>query len=46
MFSNLNHVIEQVAKDKGIDKAVLTEALEAAMLTAAKKRYGMNAEIK
>ncbi|NOZ87562.1 MAG: transcription termination/antitermination protein NusA [Deltaproteobacteria bacterium] len=45
MFSNLNQVLEQVAKDKGVDKKILTEVLETAMLTAAKKKYGMNAEI-
>lgn len=39
-FSNLNRAIEQVAKDKGIDKAILIDALENAVLTAAKKKLG------
>ncbi len=37
MASELGRVIEQVEKDKGIDKAVLVEALESALLMAAKK---------
>jgi len=45
MLSELARVIEQVGKDKGIDKTILIEALEAAMLTAAKKRYGAHREI-
>ena len=36
---NLNHIIDQVVKDKGIDRAVLVEALETAVLTAANKKY-------
>lgn len=36
---NLNHIIDQVVKDKGIDRAVLVEALEAAVLSAANKKY-------
>ncbi|MBI5287148.1 MAG: transcription termination/antitermination protein NusA [Deltaproteobacteria bacterium] len=45
MGFNLNNIIEQVGKDKGIDKAVLIEALESAMLTAARKKYGPYKEI-
>lgn len=45
MASELARVIEQVEKEKGIDRAILVEALEAAMLTAAKKKYGMEKEI-
>jgi N utilization substance protein A len=46
-FSNLNRVIEQVAKDKGIDKVILIDALENAVLTAAKKKLGprLNLEV-
>jgi N utilization substance protein A len=36
---NLNHIIDQVVKDKGIDRDVLVEALEAAVLSAANKKY-------
>ena len=39
MNVNLNHIIDQVVKDKGIDRAVLVEALEAAVLSAANKKY-------
>lgn len=42
MFANLSHIIEQVGKDKGIDKDILIEALESAMLKAAEKRFGAN----
>lgn len=42
MFANLSHIIEQVGKDKGIDKHILIEALESAMLKAAEKRFGAN----
>ena len=39
MEQNLNHIIDQVVKDKGIDRAVLVEALESAVLSAANKKY-------
>ena len=42
---NLNHVIDQVGKDKGIDREILVETLEAAILTAARRTYGQNREI-
>lgn len=45
MPSNLNYVIEQVVKDKGIDKKVIIEALEQAVLTASRKKYGHQGEI-
>lgn len=45
MYSNLNHVLEQVEKEKGIDKQVLIEAIESAMLTAANKKFGNQREI-
>ncbi len=37
---NLNEVIEQVGRDRGIDRAVLVETLEAALKTAAKRVFG------
>lgn len=37
---DLNHVIEQIHKDKGIAKDTLVEAIEAAMLSAARKKLG------
>jgi N utilization substance protein A len=45
MFVNLVQIIEQVEKDKGIDKDVLIEALESALLKAAEKRFGVGKEI-
>ncbi len=39
MNINLNHIIDQVVKDKSIKRAVLVEALEAAVLSAANKKY-------
>jgi N utilization substance protein A len=38
---NLNQVIEQVGKDKGIDKEILISALEEAMVSAARKKLGV-----
>src|SRR3954469_6371565 len=45
MASELGRVLEQVEKDKGIERAVLVDALETALLTAAKKKYGLEKEI-
>jgi transcription termination/antitermination protein NusA len=42
---NLNVVLEQVGKEKNIDKGVLVEALEQAMLTAARKKLGLTADL-
>ena len=41
----LNMILEQVGRDKGIDKQVLVEAIEAAILTAAKRTFGQNREL-
>jgi len=41
MLQNLNQVIEQVGKDKGLDKEIIIAAVEEAMLTAAKKKLGV-----
>jgi transcription termination/antitermination protein NusA len=45
MVPDLNRVIEQVGRDKGIDKEILIDALEIAMITAAKKLFGVKKEI-
>ncbi|MFP5520003.1 MAG: transcription termination factor NusA [Bdellovibrionia bacterium] len=45
MFSELAKVIEQVGKDKGIDKNVVVEAITQGMLVAARKKYGTYREI-
>src|SRR5438105_4088918 len=40
MQPDLNRVIEQVSKEKGIDRQIIVRALEEAMLSAAKKTFG------
>ncbi len=42
---SLQHVIEQVSQEKGIDPKVLVEATEQAILTAAKKTFGPDREL-
>jgi len=41
----LGLVLDQVSKDKNINRAVLVEALEQAILTAAKRAFGMQREM-
>jgi len=38
-------ILDQVSRDKGIDKEVLVEAVEAAILTAAKRTFGTSREL-
>jgi N utilization substance protein A len=45
MFSDLARVIEQVGKDKGIDRNLVIEAITQGMLVAARKKYGTYREI-
>jgi transcription termination/antitermination protein NusA len=45
MQQDLNRVIEQVSKEKGIDKSILIAALENAMVSAAKKTFGHQRKI-
>ena len=45
MQQDLNRVIEQVSKEKGIDKSILISALENAMVSAAKKTFGHERKI-
>ncbi len=45
MQQDLNRVIEQVSKEKGIDKTILINALENAMVSAAKKTFGHQRKI-
>ncbi len=45
MISDLSRIIDQVGKDKGIDKGILIEALEQALLAAARKKFGPKQEI-
>jgi N utilization substance protein A len=45
LFSDLARVIEQVGKDKGIDRNVVIDAVTQGMLVAARKKYGTYREI-
>ncbi len=45
MFSELKRLVDQMSKDRGIEKEIIIEALEAAMLNAARKKMGPNVEI-
>ena len=45
MTQNLNPVINQVSKEKGIDRQILIEAIEASILTAAKKVFGYERQL-
>ncbi len=40
VIPDLNQVIDQVVKDKGVSREIIVEALEAAVLTAARKKFG------
>ena len=45
MLTNLNFLIDQVGKDKGISREVIIETLEEAMLKAAQKKFGSEDDI-
>ncbi len=45
MLPELKRLIEQMGKDKGIEKEIIIEALESAMLTAARKKLGARVEL-
>lgn len=40
MMKEINFLLEQISREKGISKGVLISALESALLSAARKRYG------
>lgn len=42
---SLQNIIEQVSKEKGIEPSVLIETMEQAILTAAKRTFGLNREL-
>jgi N utilization substance protein A len=42
---SLQQIIDQVSKEKGIDPRVLIETMEQAILTAAKRTFGLNREL-
>lgn len=45
IFTDLGRLIEQLGKDKGIDRGVVIEAVEQGMELAARKKYGTYREI-
>jgi len=45
LISDIKRVVEQVSRDKGIDRNVLIRALEEALRSAAKKKFGNKADI-
>jgi N utilization substance protein A len=45
MMGNLNQIIDQVSKEKSIDRSVLVDALEQGILSAAKKTFGHGREL-
>ena len=44
-ISDIKRVVEQVSKDKGIDRKVLIKALEDALKSAARKKFGSKIDI-
>ncbi len=45
MLSDLSRLIEQVSKDKGIEKRIIMDAVLQGLLTAARKKYGTYRDI-
>ena len=45
MFPELKRLIEQMGKDRGIDREIIVKALEDAMITAARKKLGPDVEL-
>jgi N utilization substance protein A len=45
LISEIKRVVEQVSRDKGIDRQVLVKALEEALKSAARKKYGPKIDI-
>jgi N utilization substance protein A len=45
LISEIKRVVEQVSRDKGIDRHVLIKALEEALKSAARKKYGPKVDI-
>jgi len=44
-ITDIKRVVEQVSRDKGIDRQILIKALEEALRSAARKKYGANIDI-
>jgi len=45
LISDIKRVVEQVSRDKGIDRKILIKALEEALISAARKKFGGNVDI-
>ncbi|MGL1931403.1 MAG: transcription termination factor NusA [Desulfotalea sp.] len=45
MLSDLKRIIDQISRDRGIDKKILVEAIEEAVESAAKKKFGSRRDI-
>jgi len=45
MISDLKRIIDQISRDKGIERHLLVEAIEDAVRSAAKKRYGSRRDL-
>jgi len=45
MSPDLKRLIEQMGKEKGIDKEIIVDALETAVLTAARKKMGLDLDL-
>ena len=44
-ISDIKRVVEQVSRDKGINREILIKALEEALVSAARKKFGGNVDI-
>ncbi len=44
-IADIKRVVEQVSRDKGIDRGILIQALEEALRSAARKRFGARVDI-
>ena len=45
MLSDLKRILDQISRDKGIDRQLLIDAIEEAVMSAAKKKYGQRREL-
>ncbi len=45
MLSDLKRIIDQISRERGIDKSLLIEAIEEAVLSAARKKFGQRRDI-
>ncbi len=45
MLSDLKRIIDQISRERGIDKSFLVEAIEEAVLSAARKKFGQRRDI-